>query len=169
MGEDTAHRFEGPELERCVAAMAAGDRAFIVTFATRFGAAVRAAAAERGVDPRRVAGADGSDGTAGDRLVADVAVEVFDRAAGWSGSARELVEDVVDDVVSGPEGVAGGPVASCGGGIADRGEARRPTAVPRRRVVPAPGDGPCVTVLPDEVRLPLYRRDWTQRPALRAA
>ncbi|MEQ8718759.1 MAG: hypothetical protein RIE08_14200 [Acidimicrobiales bacterium] len=92
------------ELARCVAAMAAGDRAFIVTFAERFGADVRGLAATRGAD---LAGA-------GNRLVADVAVEVFDRAAGWVGGARELVETTVDDVVSGPEGVSGGSRATCG-------------------------------------------------------
>jgi DNA-directed RNA polymerase specialized sigma24 family protein len=92
------------ELARCLAAMAAGDRAFIVTFAERFGADVRALAAHRGAD---LAGA-------GDRLVADVAVEVFDRAADWDSAAWELVETTLDDVVSGPEGVSGGSRAICG-------------------------------------------------------
>lgn len=92
------------ELARCVAAMAAGDRAFIVTFVERFGADVRTLAATRGAE---LAGG-------GSRLVADVAVEVFDRAAGWDGGARELVETTVDDVVSGPEGASGGSRASCG-------------------------------------------------------
>lgn len=123
--EETERR--DAELTRCVAAMAAGDRAFIVTFAERFGGLVTELALAAGAP------------TVDDGLVADVAVEVFDRAADTALGARELVESVVTDVVSGPEGVAGPPGASCGGGTTE------------------------------ELWFPRHRRYWSTPPALWAA